>query len=117
MFGELALGIFVLGLIVILIIELPPWMIDIFISLNITLGIVLMAMSLYVQKPLDMAAFPSVILIGITVRLVLSIAATRAILTKAEAGKVIHTFGEFVTGGSLIVGFVIFLLLRLFSLS
>lgn len=111
MLGELALGIFVLGLIVILIIELPPVIIDIFISLNITLGIVLMAMSLYVQKPLDMAAFPSVILIGTLFRLVLSIAATRAILTKAEAGKVIHTFGEFVTGGSLIVGFVIFLII------
>ena len=109
--GELALGIFVLGLIVILIVELPPWIIDIFISLNITLGIILMAMSLYVQRPLDMAAFPSVILIGTLFRLVLSIAATRAILTKAEAGNVIHTFGEFVTGGSLIVGFVIFLII------
>jgi len=109
--GELALGVFVLGLIVILIIELPPFIIDIFISLNITLGIILMSMSLYVQRPLDMAAFPSVILIGTLFRLVLSIAATRAILTKAEAGKVIHTFGEFVTGGSLIVGFVIFLII------
>lgn len=108
---ELGLGIFVLGLIVILIVELPSPVIDCFISINITLGIVLMAMSLYVQKPLDMAAFPSVILIGTLFRLVLEIAATRSILTKAEAGQVIHTFGEFVTGGSLIVGFVIFLII------
>ncbi|OGH97139.1 MAG: hypothetical protein A2104_07475 [Candidatus Melainabacteria bacterium GWF2_32_7] len=113
MIGEILFGIFVLGLIVILIVELPPWIIDICISLNITLGIILMAMSLYVQRPLDMAAFPSVILIGTLFRLVLSIAATRVILTKAEGGKVIETFGEFVTGGSLIVGFVIFLIITL----
>lgn len=111
MIVELGLGIFVLGLIVILIMEVPPFFIDCCIAINITLGIVLMSMSLYVQKPLDMASFPSVILIGTLFRLVLSIAATRSILTKAEAGQVIHTFGEFVTGGSLIVGFVIFLII------
>lgn len=108
---ELGLGVFVLGLIVILIMEVPPGFIDLCITINITLGIVLMAMSLYVQRPLDMASFPSVILIGTLFRLVLEIAATRSILTKAEAGAVIHTFGEFVTGGSLIVGFVIFLII------
>jgi len=111
--GELALGIFVLGLIVILIIEVPPAVIDFFITLNISLGIILMALSLYVQRPLDLASFPSVILIGTLFRLVLSIAATRSILTKAEAGHVIHTFGEFVTGGSLIVGFVIFTIITI----
>jgi flagellar biosynthesis protein FlhA len=110
---ELMLGVFVLGLIVILIMEVPPAFIDLCICINITLGIVLMAMSLYVQRPLDMGAFPSVILIGTLFRLVLSIAATRAILTKGEAGDVIHTFGEFVTGGSLIVGFVIFLIITI----
>lgn len=110
---EIGLGAFVLGLIVILIVELPPAIIDICISINITLGIVLMAMSLYVQRPLDMASFPSVILIGTLFRLVLSIAATRSILTKAEAGDVIRMFGEFVTGGSLIVGFVIFLIITI----
>ena len=110
---EVGLGIFVLGLIVILIVELPTPFIDFFITINITLGVVLMAMSLYVQKPLDMASFPSVILIGTMFRLVLSIASTRVILTKAEAGQVIQTFGEFVTGGSIIVGFVIFLIITI----
>lgn len=112
-FTELILGIFVLGLIVILIIELPTYLIDLFIAINITVGIVLIAVSLYVQKPLDLAAFPSVILIGTMFRLVLSIASTRLILTKAEAGKVIETFGEFVTGGNIVVGFVIFLIITI----
>ncbi len=110
-FTELLLGVFVLGLVVILIIELPTPFIDLFISINITIGIVLIAISLYVQKPLDLAAFPSIILIGTMFRLVLSIASTRVILTKAEAGKVIETFGEFVTGGNIVVGFVIFLII------
>ncbi|NLF83587.1 MAG: FHIPEP family type III secretion protein [Candidatus Gastranaerophilales bacterium] len=110
---ELCLGIFVLGLFVILIIELPPVLIDLFITINITIGIVLISISLYVQRPLDLAAFPSVILIGTVFRLVLSIAATRSILTKAEAGQVIHTFGEFVTGGNIVVGFVIFLIITI----
>lgn len=112
-FIEIGLGIFVLGLIIILIVEIPTQLIDFFITINITLGVVLMSMSLYVQRPLDMAAFPSVILIGTLFRLVLSIASTRIILTKAEAGKVIETFGEFVTGGSIIVGFVIFLIITI----
>ncbi len=110
---ELILGVFVLGLIVILIIELPTPFIDLFISINITIGIVLIALSLYVQKPLDLAAFPSIILIGTMFRLVLSIASTRLILTKAEAGKVIATFGDFVTGGNIVVGFVIFLIITI----
>lgn len=110
-FTELLLGVFVLGLVVILIIELPTYLIDLFITINITIGIVLIAVSLYVQKPLDLAAFPSVILIGTMFRLVLSIASTRVILTKAEAGLVIQTFGEFVTGGNIVVGFVIFLII------
>jgi len=110
-FTELILGVFVLGLIIILIIELPTTLIDLFISINITIGVVLIALSLYVQKPLDLAAFPSIILIGTMFRLVLSIASTRVILTKAEAGKVIQTFGEFVTGGNIVVGFVIFLII------
>ncbi len=110
---ELLLGVFVLGLIVILIIELPTPFIDLFITINITIGVVLIAISLYVQKPLDLAAFPSIILIGTMFRLVLSIASTRLILTKAEAGKVIETFGEFVTGGNIVVGFVIFLIITI----
>ncbi len=112
-FTELVLGVFVLGMLVILLIELPTYLIDLFITINITIGVVLIALSLYVQKPLDLAAFPSVILIGTMFRLVLSIASTRVILTKAEAGKVIETFGEFVTGGNIVVGFVIFLIITI----
>lgn len=108
---ELALAGFVVVLILILLIEMPTWVIDFSIALNITLGVVLLMISLYIQKPLELAAFPSIILIGTMFRLVLGIASTRLILAKGEAGETIHAFGEFVTGGNMVVGAVIFIII------
>ena len=111
--SELTLAIFVVALILILLIEVPTWIINFSISLNITLGIVLLMISLYIQKPLELAAFPSIILIGTMFRLVLGIASTRLILAKGEAGEVIHAFGTFVTGGNMVVGGVIFIIITI----
>ena len=109
--SEIALGVFVVGLILILLIEMPPFMIDASISLNITLGIVLLMISLFVQRPLELASFPSIILLGTMFRLVLGIASTRLILSKGEAGAAIEAFGNFVTGGNMVVGGVIFIII------
>lgn len=109
--SEIALAIFVIVLILILLMEMPTWVINFSISLNITLGITLLMISLYIQKPLELAAFPTIILLGTMFRLVLSIASTRLILAKGEAGEVIEAFGHFVTGGNMIVGGVIFLII------
>lgn len=109
--SEILLAVFVLMLILILLIEMPSPIINFCICMNITLGIVLLMISLYVQKPLELASFPSIILLGTMFRLVLSIAVTRLILSKGDAGEVIHAFGNFVTGGNLIVGGVIFLII------
>ena len=111
--SEIALAGFVVALILILLIEVPTWIINFSISLNITLGIVLLMISLYIQKPLELAAFPSIILIGTMFRLVLGIASTRLILAKGEAGEVIHAFGTFVTGGNMVVGGVIFIIITI----
>lgn len=109
--SEIMLAFFVIALVLILLIEMPSWVINFSISLNIALGIVLLMFSLYVQKPLELASFPSIILIGTMFRLVLSIASTRLILAKGDAGEVIHAFGNFVTGGNMVVGGVIFLII------
>ena len=111
--SELGLAMFVLTLVLILIIEMPNWVINFSISFNIAIGITLLMISLYVQKPLELAAFPSIILIGTMFRLVLSIASTRLILSKGDAGEVVEAFGTFVTGGNLIVGFVIFAIITI----
>ncbi len=109
--SEFGLAFFVIILVVILICELPPFFISMAIAFNITLGIVLLMISLYITKPLELSSFPSIILIGTMFRLVMSIASTRSILAKGEAGEVINAFAKFVTGGNLIVGFVIFLII------
>lgn len=109
--SEILLAVFVLMLILILLIEMPPAIINFCICLNITIGIVLLMFSLYVQRALELASFPSIILLGTMFRLVLSIAVTRLILSKGDAGEVIHAFGSFVTGGNLVVGGVIFLII------
>lgn len=109
--SEIGLAFFVIILVVILICELPPFLISMAIAFNIMLGIVLLMISLYITKPLELSSFPSIILIGTMFRLVMSIASTRSILAKGEAGDVINAFAKFVTGGNLIVGFVIFLII------
>jgi flagellar biosynthesis protein FlhA len=111
--SELLLGGAILMLVLIIIAPMPDWFLDACISLNISIGVVLLMMSLYVQKPLDMAAFPSVILMTTLFRLALGIAATRSILAHGHAGEVIEAFGHFVTGGNLVVGVVIFVIITI----
>ena len=111
--SEIALAAFVIVAILILLLEMPNWVVNFSISFNITLGIVLLMISLYVNKPLELAAFPSILLIGTVFRLVLSIASTRLILAKGDAGQVVEAFGQFVTGGNMVVGGVIFLIITI----
>ncbi|MCM1010768.1 MAG: flagellar biosynthesis protein FlhA [Fusobacterium sp.] len=111
--SEIFMAVFVLFMLVILLCELPPAIVSVCICINITLGIVLLMFALYVQKTLELSSFPSIILIGTMFRLVLSIGSTRLILAKGEAGEVVEAFGQFVTGGNMIVGGVIFLIITI----
>ncbi len=110
---EVLLAFLVLGLVLIIIMPLPAWMIDGIISMNVSLGIILLMMSLYVEKALDMAAFPSIIVVGTMMRLALGIATTRSILANGMAGDMVEAFGNFVTGGNLIVGAVVFIIITI----
>ena len=100
--------IFILGL---MIIPLPPYFLDFFLAINITIAILILIVSLYISSPLDISVFPGLLLVVTIFRLSLNISSTRLILIEGYAGKVIETFGEFVVGGSYIVGFIIFLIL------
>jgi len=111
--SEILLAVFVIVLILILLMEMPTWVINFSIALNITIGIVLMMIALYIQKPLELAAFPSIILMGTMFRLVLSIASTRLILANGDAGEAVEAFGKFVTGGNMVVGVVIFMIITI----
>jgi flagellar biosynthesis protein FlhA len=94
-----------------LVIPLPAAILDLFLTLNIGLGVLLLLASMNVTRALDLSVFPSVLLVATLFRLALNISSTRLILLHGEAGEVIESFGNFVVGGSIVVGLVIFLIL------
>ncbi len=105
--------VFSLCLILVMLVPLPPFLMDILIAANITIAAVVLMTVMYMNGPLEFSAFPSMLLAMTLFRLVLNTATTRLILTNADAGPaaagdVIRVFGEFVAGGSLMVGVVIF---------
>jgi len=100
--------IFMLGL---MLIPLPAGFLDFFLALNITLAILVLIVSLYIQSPLDISVFPGLLLILTLFRLGLNISSTRLILIDGYAGKVIESFGSYVVGGNYVVGFIIFIIL------
>jgi type III secretion protein V len=110
---DLALVMVVVAVVGLLILPLPPLMLDVLIATNMTIGVLLLLSTLYVAKPLDFSTFPTVLLLSTLFRLSLSIATTRMILTQAQAGHIVRQFGEMVAGGNLIVGLVVFLIITI----
>ena len=108
---DIMLALLLMGIIFMIILPLPLFLIDMLIVINLTIALVLLMMAVYVGSPLDFASFPSVLLLSTLFRLALSISTTRLILLNADAGKVIDTFGNFVVAGNLIIGMVIFLII------
>ncbi|NYI45882.1 flagellar biosynthesis protein FlhA [Nocardioides aromaticivorans] len=98
-------------IVVMLVVPLPAMMLDLLIALNITGALLVLMVAMFIHRPLDFAAFPSVILVMTLFRLALNVSATRLVLLDGYAGKVIDTFGHFVVGGSLIVGLIVFSIL------
>lgn len=103
----------VILIVAMLIIPLPPWMLSFLIVINITLGLVVLLTAMSMKEALDFSIFPSVILLLTLFRLGLSVSTTRAILANGDAGAVVETFGDFVVGGNVLVGLVVFLILVL----
>ncbi|BDH61158.1 flagellar biosynthesis protein FlhA [Lysinibacillus sp. PLM2] len=106
--GVLAVVILIVAM---LVIPLPTWLLSFLIIINITLSLLVLLTAMNMKEALDFAIFPSIILLLTLFRLALSISTTRAILAEGDAGDVVETFGEFVTGGNILVGLVIFMLL------
>jgi len=114
--SDLIVALGVLGILVVMILPIPAFLMDLFIVTNITVSICILLVSLYAGKPLDFSVFPTVLLFATLFRLALNIASIRLILVHGHegtsaAGHIIETFGEFVVGGSYIVGAVVFILL------
>ncbi|MAC37259.1 MAG: flagellar biosynthesis protein FlhA, partial [Halieaceae bacterium] len=110
----------VLLILALLVVPLPAFLLDIFFTFNIMLGLLMVMISLNTRKPLEFSSFPSVLLIATLLRLGLNVASTRVVLVEghtgtAAAGRVIESFGEFVIAGNYVVGFIIFLILMIIN--
>ncbi len=113
---DLLVAVFVLGIVGVMMLPVPPFMLDLLLSLSISLSIIILVTAIYIKKPLDFSVFPPVLLLSTLFRLSLNVASTRLILLRGSegtdaAGRVIKSFGQFIVGGNSAVGFIVFLIL------
>jgi flagellar biosynthesis protein FlhA len=108
---DLVAAVAVVVIVAMLIIPLPSMLLDLFITINISAALAVVVATMYLQKPLEFSAFPSLLLLTTMFRLAINVSVTRLILTKGDAGSVVRDFGHFVVGGDVVIGLVIFLIL------
>jgi len=113
---DLALAGSVIAIIGMLILPIPGWLLDLGLALSITIAVMILMTALFIEKPLELSAFPTILLVATMLRLGLNLASTRLILTHGHeghgaAGGVIGAFGEFLMGGEVIIGLTIFMIL------
>jgi flagellar biosynthesis protein FlhA len=115
--SELAIAFGLMVILGVMVVPLPPFVLDIFLAFSIAVSVAILLMSIYASKPLDFSTFPSILLITTLLRLSLNVASTRNILLNgasegtAAAGEIIQAFGEFVVGGNYAVGIILFIIL------
>lgn len=111
--GDIALALGIAGILVVLILPMPSWMLDILLAVSITLSVLILMTVLFISRPLDFSSFPTVLLIATMLRLSLNLASTRLILADGHegtdaAGQVIQAFGGFIMGGNYVIGIIVF---------
>lgn len=109
--SDLIIAGLIVGIILLIIIPLRPGFLDLLLTLSMTMGLVILLITMFTVEPLQFSVFPSLLLVTTLYRLALNISSTRLILGNAAAGKVIAAFGEFVVGGSYVVGMVVFIII------
>ena len=109
--SDVAIAVVVVGIVVMMIVPLPPWLLDILLTANISAALAIVLATLYTTEPLQFSVFPSLLLVATLFRLALNISGTRLILLHGEAGEVITSFGAFVVGGNVVVGLIVFSIL------
>ena len=111
--GDILASIGIILIILMIIIPIPPFLVDIMLSLNISLSLLILLISMFNKEALDFSVFPSILLITTIFRIALNITTTRFILLYGNAGDVITAFGNFVMGGNAVVGFIVFIIIVL----
>lgn len=111
--SDVFIGIYIMAAVIFLLVPIPSTLLDMLMALNISISMVILFNALFSQEVLNMSTFPMVLLFTTVFRIGLNVASTKNILTQGYAGKVVETFGEFVGGGDLIVGLIVFFILIL----
>ena len=106
--GDFSIGAAILAVVVMMVVPLTPWLIDLLITVSLGCAVLLLALSLFIAKPLSFTVFPTLLLVATLFRLALNISSTRLILIQADAGRVIAAFGGYIVGGDILIGAVIF---------
>lgn len=109
--SDILLAAGVLGVIGVLVIPVPPLLLDFMLAFNITVAVLILLVTLYLHKPLEFSVFPGLLLMVTLLRLSLNVASTRLILGDGYAGEVIQSFGNFVVKGNYVVGLIVFIIL------
>ena len=109
--NDLFMGIYILSAVLFFIISIPSWLLDILLAFNIGVALVVLFNALYAKEVLDMASFPTILLFTTIFRISLNVSSTKLILKNGDAGTVVNVFGEFVGGGNLVIGIIIFIVL------
>ncbi|MDQ8046002.1 MAG: flagellar biosynthesis protein FlhA [Solirubrobacteraceae bacterium] len=110
-YTDLIAAAFVVIVVVMMIVPLPPALLDILIAVNISMALSIVIITLYVGRALDFSVFPSLLLMTTLLRLAINVSVTRLILLHGDAGHVVQAFGNFVVGGNVVVGLIIFIVL------
>ncbi|AKM31262.1 EscV/YscV/HrcV family type III secretion system export apparatus protein [Pandoraea faecigallinarum] len=110
---DIVLAGLLLVTVLMIIIPMPPSVMDLLIALNLGVSLLLLMVALYINEPLDFSAFPSVLLMTTLFRLGLTISTSRLILLHADAGDIVYTFGDFAAGGNIVVGMIVFLIITI----
>lgn len=106
----------IIGIIIVLILPLPPWLLDLLLTISITFSVLILMTSLFIERPLDFSSFPTILLVSTLLRLALNLASTRLILSHGHegtdsAGHVIQAFGNFIMQGNFVIGIIVFAIL------
>lgn len=109
--SDVGIAVVVVGIVVMMIIPLPTWLLDVLITANISAALAIVLATMYTTEPLQFSIFPSLLLVATLFRLGLNISSTRLILLDGDAGEVIASFGNFVVGGNVVVGLIVFAIL------
>ena len=111
--ADIGVAMYVLAAFVMLIVPIPNWLLDVLLAVNMSVAFSILFGCMFAKEVLDMSFFPTVLLFTTVFRIALNVSSTRLILTTGDPGNVVATFGNYVGGGDLVVGIIVFIILIL----